>query len=119
MKRGQLIERATNEATTLPTPKCTVGRAEDNQYVVQSRQTSRYHCVIKRDFLGRWSLKQMHKEERGPVRQSATYIRRRGVVSTIVSGQSWKLALGDELAFGRPPGAKEIEFSHVFWFEGA
>jgi len=114
MSEARLIEAATNKGVTLGRV-CSVGRAEENTIVVPHRCCSRHHCVIQRCFLGGWRLRQLGGDEAGVARQTATFVRRQKKIHTVLSGQKWKLASGDELAFGRPKGAEEPEFTHIFW----
>ena len=78
-----------------------VGRSQDNDLVIMGREVSRYHCELRRDFLGRWLLKQLGSSKADQETQNLTFVRRSGKVMRLKpGGRSLKLQAGDEIALG-------------------
>ena len=114
MSKAQLLNLETGQVLDLPR-RCTIGRADDNRVVVSDRWVSRHHCVIERRLLAGWCLRQLGEHAAaGPTAASFTTVRREGRVCYVRGGERWKLASGDTLAFGKPPGDATIVFSHEF-----
>ena len=117
LNKAQLVSFDTGDVFDL-TRKCGLGRAEDNEITVPDRWVSRHHCVFQRSMLGAWYLIQLGQKTSGPGTAKHTTVRREGRIIYLRPMQKWRLAHGDTLAFGKPPGDETLVFSHEFRIVG-
>lgn len=92
-----------------------VGRSPDNDFVVNGREVSRHHCLLKRGLFGQWSLKQLGAKSVTDPSFNCSFVKRGGEIITVVPGRrGCALQDQDELAFGRKRDEEEQDFRFVF-----
>ena len=115
MRRAILIENSTGKTTRLKA-RTRIGRASDNELVLETEGTCPYHCLIWRSFFQRWYIRHIGEAVRGAGDYGCTIMKRETHVWCLLAGEASRLAEGDQIAFGREADKEEVAFTHSFQF---